>query len=67
MEEFLGIICHELKSPLTVMKGCLQLSERKVRKLLAAETPAPEEIRRFAPVLALLEHGQEISVVSRID
>jgi PAS domain S-box-containing protein len=58
MEEFLGIICHELKSPLTVMKGCLQLSERKVRKLLAIETPAPEELRRFAPVLALLEQAR---------
>src|SRR5579884_1676019 len=58
MEEFLGIICHELKSPLTVVKGCLQLSERKVKKLLATDAPAPEEIRRFAPVLALLEQAR---------
>jgi len=34
MEEFLSIICHELKTPLTVMSGNLQLAERKIKRLL---------------------------------
>ena len=34
MEEFLSIICHELKTPLTVVSGNLQLAERKIKRLL---------------------------------
>ena len=37
MEAFLGIICHELKTPLTVMGGCLQLVERRIKRLFSPE------------------------------
>ncbi len=55
MEAFLGIVCHELKTPLTIMHGSLQLAERKVKRLVSAEVASPDDIRRFAPVQALLE------------
>lgn len=58
MEEFLSIICHELKTPLTVMRGSIQLAERKVKRLFAADVLHPDEVRRFAPVQALLERTQ---------
>ncbi|MEO8955995.1 MAG: ATP-binding protein [Ktedonobacteraceae bacterium] len=63
MEEFLGIICHELKTPLTVMRGSLQLAERKVKRLVATEALLPDEMRRFAPVQALMERARNQIVV----
>src|SRR5438876_10697185 len=58
MEVFLSMICHELKAPLTVMRGSLQLAERKVKRLVSLEAPVPAELRRFASVQALLERAQ---------
>jgi signal transduction histidine kinase len=67
MEEFLSIICHELKTPLTIMRGSLQLAERKVKRLISAEALLPEEMRRFAPVYALLERARsQISIQDRL-
>src|SRR6266705_4260459 len=63
MEEFLGVICHELKTPLTVMKGSLQLAERKVKRLGATEALLPDEMRRFAPVQALMERARSQVVI----
>ncbi len=63
MEEFLGVICHELKTPLTVMKGSLQLAERKVKRLVATEALLPDEMRRFAPVQALMERARSQVVI----
>lgn len=63
MEEFLGIICHELKTPLTVMRGSLQLAERKVKRLVATEALLPDEMRHFAPVQALMERARNQIVV----
>src|SRR5439155_17364914 len=53
-----SMICHELKAPLTVMRGSLQLAERKVKRLVSLEAPVPAELRRFASVQALLERAQ---------
>jgi signal transduction histidine kinase len=67
MEEFLGVICHELKNPLTVMRGSLQLAERKVKRLVSSEALQPSELRRFAPVQALLERARsQISIQDRL-
>jgi len=67
MEEFLSIVCHELKSPLTVMRGSLQLAERKVKRLVEADAIRPDELRRFAPVQALLERAKtQVSIQDRL-
>jgi PAS domain S-box-containing protein len=67
MEEFLSIICHELKTPLTVMRGSLQLAERKVKRLVSSEALFPDEMKRFAPVLALLERARnQVSFQDRL-
>jgi signal transduction histidine kinase/PAS domain-containing protein len=67
MEEFLSIICHELKTPLTVMRGSLQLAERKVKRLVSSEALLPDEMRRFAPILALLERARnQVGIQDRL-
>ncbi len=67
MEEFLSIICHELKTPLTVMHGSLQLAECKVKRLVSSEALLPDEMRRFAPILALLERaGNQVGIQDRL-
>ncbi|MBA2676997.1 MAG: PAS domain-containing sensor histidine kinase [Ktedonobacteraceae bacterium] len=67
MKEFLSIICHELKTPLTVMRGSLQLAERKVKRLVEADALQPDELRRFAPVQALLERTKgQINIQDRL-
>jgi PAS domain S-box-containing protein len=35
MDEFLGIVSHELRSPLTTIKGNIQLAERRLKQVLA--------------------------------
>jgi signal transduction histidine kinase len=67
MEEFLSIICHELKTPLTVMRGSLQLAERKVKRLVSSEALLPDEMRRFAPILTLLERARnQVGIQDRL-
>lgn len=67
MEEFLSLVCHELKTPLTVMRGSLQLAERKVKRLVEADAIRPDELRRFAPVQALLERAKsQVSIQDRL-
>jgi signal transduction histidine kinase len=67
MEEFLSVICHELKTPLTIMRGSLQSAERKVKRLITSEALPPDEMRWFAPVLALLEGARsQISIQDRL-
>ncbi len=67
MEEFLSIVCHKLKTPLTVMRGSIQLAERKVKRLVEMDAIRPDELRRFAPVQALLERAKgQISIQDRL-
>lgn len=67
MEEFLSIVCHELKTPLTIMRGSLQLAERKVKRLISTEALTSEEIRRFVPFQELLERTRsQVSIQDRL-
>ena len=48
MDEFLGIACHELKTPLAAIKGNVQLAERRLKRL----TPQPGmQIDQMLPTL----------------
>lgn len=67
LEAYLGIICHELKTPLTVMRGSLQLADRKVKRLVATELPEPGDLRHFASIQALLERAKaQVAVQDRL-
>jgi hypothetical protein len=49
------------------MRGSLQLAERKVKWLASSEALLPDELRRFAPVLALLERARsQVSIQDRL-
>ena len=49
------------------MRGSLQLAERKVKRLISTEALLPDEMRRFAPVQALLERARsQISIQDRL-
>ena len=58
MEESLSLVCHELLTPLTVIKGSIQLSGQKVKRFVyATETPI-EAARQLAPIQTLLERAK---------
>jgi hypothetical protein len=49
------------------MRGSLQLAERKVKWLVSSEALLPDELRRFAPVQALLERARsQVSIQDRL-
>lgn len=58
-DEFIGIISHELKSPLTTIKGNVQLARRQMTRLLTRETALPEETADpLNQVLRFLERAE---------
>lgn len=67
IEAFLSIVCHELKTPLTIMHGSLQLAERKIHRLLGEEMVHSDEASRVAPVQTLVERAkQQIAIQDRL-
>jgi len=58
MEESLSLICHELLTPLTVIKGSIQLAEQKVKRFVHTAETATEVARQLAPIQALLERAK---------
>ena len=62
METFLGIAGHELKTPLTSMKLSLQVTERRMRRLVQRETVVATDL---APSLDHL--AQSTRQVERLD
>ena len=67
MEAFIATVSHELKSPLTVIKGSLQLCERKVQRFVQTEEPFTVTASEFVYLLALLEQAkQQAQLESRL-
>jgi PAS domain S-box-containing protein len=65
MDEFLSIASHELKSPLTVVRGNIQLAERYLR--LAQQAAALEEKKTLDTVTNLLRLAdQQVSRINRL-
>lgn len=58
MEEFLSMICHELKTPLTVVQGNLQLAERKLKRLTASEKLVTEDRQHLSFLHNLLREAE---------
>ena len=51
MDTFLGMAGHELKTPLTGIKLNLQLTQRRLEKLLRKDSGTPEELSKKATLL----------------
>jgi signal transduction histidine kinase/PAS domain-containing protein len=67
MDTFLGMASHELKTPLTVIKLSLQLTERRLRAYAPQHTETTEE-ERARPLESFLEQlTQTIQQVQRLD
>jgi signal transduction histidine kinase len=58
MEAIIASVSHELKTPLTVIKGSLQLCERKVQRFVQAEAPVTVTARECVYLLSLLEQAK---------
>ena len=67
MEESLSLVCHELLTPLTVIKGSIQLAGQKVKRFVyATETPI-EAAGQLAPIQALLKCAKsQVSLQDRL-
>lgn len=52
LEEFIGIICHELKTPLTGIQGNIQFARRKIQKYLLS---APETAHLHPQIMSLIK------------
>ncbi len=58
-DEFIGIISHELKSPLTTIKGNVQLARRQMKRVLAQQSTLPKELADpLEQVLHFLERAE---------
>jgi len=66
-DEFIGMASHELRTPITTIKANLQLAERHIRKLLAANTTSAEIRRGFTDLSTMVERGlRQVDVQSRL-
>jgi signal transduction histidine kinase len=58
-EAFIATASHELKTPLTVIQGCLELCEYQLRSLGEAESSSTIPAREGVSLLALLEQAMK--------
>ena len=59
-EAFLSLVTHELKTPLTSLRGNLQLAQRRLTRLLSqTDQLGEEEQRTLEDVLAILVRSQQ--------
>ncbi len=67
-EAFVGLVTHELKSPLTVLQGNVQLAQRRLTRLLSqAEQLSGEQQQLLQDILGLLARTQRpVRVQQRI-
>lgn len=68
MNEFIGIASHELKTPLTSIKGNLQLSRRRIASAIA-ETPVDNQrlLSRLADIQLMLDRAiRQVDVQNRL-
>jgi len=67
MDEALSLVCHELLTPLTVIKGSIQLAEQKVKRFVHTAETATEVARQLAPIPMLLERAKsQVSLQDRL-
>jgi PAS domain S-box-containing protein len=59
-EAFVGLVTHELKTPLTVLQGNIQLAQRRLTRMLSQTNQFTEEQQRWLEdVLAMLARSQQ--------
>jgi PAS domain S-box-containing protein len=59
-EAFVGLVTHELKTPLTILQGNVQLAQRRLSRLLSRGEPLTEERQRLLEdVLVMLARTQQ--------
>jgi PAS domain S-box-containing protein len=60
MDTFLGIASHELKTPLTSIKGNVQLARRSIRRALQEKSPQPAMLlQKFTEIQTMLERAEQ--------
>jgi signal transduction histidine kinase len=63
MEEFLRLICHELKTPLTIIRGNLELGERQLKRLASATLSDRDKEKLIEQLATSLERAKGQIVV----
>ncbi len=59
LNEFLNTVSHEMKNPLTVINGNIQLVKRRLNAFLSVETISDEQLDTFALVYGLLNSVEQ--------
>lgn len=64
----LGVVSHELKTPLTALKGSLQLLQRRAERIVSTDDPDASKARAFCKALpdSLSRAVRQIDVQSRL-
>ncbi len=64
MDEFLGIASHELRAPLTAIKGNLQLAKRQLNRMLKQDEITKEEVAgTITTIQGLLDRAERQATV----
>jgi signal transduction histidine kinase len=67
MDEFLSIVSHELRSPLTSIKGNIQLAQRRLKALMDGDRHIDEDRNKLEVAQALLERAErQARVLNRL-